>query len=320
MVVVAIPGGTSLGLGRSIVKALLNSGEHTPIVLSRKSSQIPQWLLELGVEVRKVEYSDVETLAEGLKGVHTVICTLLPKDGTFLPSQLNILTAGLRVGISRFAPAEFGCGPKASLQIGMLAAQTPIWDACREAKAQHEGFEWAGFHCGLFMNYLGYGCAKEEEALAGKSRDGEWLFHVKDLKAIIPVEEKDERLVPRITMTELGDVGAFVAAACSLSPGSWKEDFSMVGETLGMDEIVGIIEKVRGKKVDVTYRSLEETGRELVKVRGEGEVMRVFWLELEMCTAKDKVGMCVLESVLNGLCPGVRPTRVEEYVRRYWGG
>jgi uncharacterized protein YbjT (DUF2867 family) len=70
--VVAVPGGSSPGLGRSIVKALLESGEHTPIVLSRSSSQTPDWLAELRVEVRKVDYTDVESLVKGLGGVHTV--------------------------------------------------------------------------------------------------------------------------------------------------------------------------------------------------------------------------------------------------------
>lgn len=111
-------------------------------------------------------------------GVMKVICTLLAKDGTWLDSQLNLLNAGLTASISRFAPAEFGCGPEASKRVGLLKAQTLIWDACRQAKLTHPGFEWAGFHLGLFMNYLGNGCVREEEALAGKSDDGEWIFFI----------------------------------------------------------------------------------------------------------------------------------------------
>jgi uncharacterized protein YbjT (DUF2867 family) len=74
MAVVAVPGGSSPGLGRSIVKALLESGRHTPIVLSRLSSETPKWLTDLGVEVRKVDYTRVDSLVKGLVDVHTVSC------------------------------------------------------------------------------------------------------------------------------------------------------------------------------------------------------------------------------------------------------
>jgi hypothetical protein len=245
-----------------------------------------------------------------------VICTLLAKDGTWLPSQLNLLDASLRVGATRFAPAEFGCGPQASLRVGLLAAQTPIWDACRKARAEHPGFEWAGFHLGLFMNYLGNGCAGEKEALAGKSDDGEFIFYMKDLKAAIPLREDGG--IPRISMMEIGDVGRFVAAACSLPAGAWREDFSMVGETLRMDEVVKIIERVRGKKVEVVSRTTEEIRRE--KEENKEDEMKFFWLELEETYASDKVGEGVIEPVLNGLCPDVKSMSVEEYVTKFWTG
>jgi uncharacterized protein YbjT (DUF2867 family) len=72
MVLVAIPGGTSPGLGRSIVTALVSNKHHTPIVLSRQTSKVPQWLADLKVEVRRVDYASEESLIKGLGGVHTV--------------------------------------------------------------------------------------------------------------------------------------------------------------------------------------------------------------------------------------------------------
>jgi uncharacterized protein YbjT (DUF2867 family) len=72
MVLVAVAGGTSRGLGRSIVRALKEHPDHTPIVFSRKSSKIPQWLEQMGVEVRKVDYFDEGSLIPALEGVHTV--------------------------------------------------------------------------------------------------------------------------------------------------------------------------------------------------------------------------------------------------------
>jgi hypothetical protein len=135
-----------------------------------------------------------------------------------------------------------------------------------------------------------------------------------DMKAIIPLREDGG--IPMISMMEIGDVGRFVAAACDLPPGLWQEDFSMVGETLKMDEVVRIIEEVRGKKMNVTYRTIDEI-REERKKNIEDE-MRVFWLELEETSARDRVGEGVIQPVLNGLCPGVRPMNVKEYISKFW--
>jgi uncharacterized protein YbjT (DUF2867 family) len=73
MITVAIPGGTSPGLGRSILEAIQeHPKELHPVVLSRKSSQTPDWLKKLDIEVRKVDYSSEDSLVEALQGVHTV--------------------------------------------------------------------------------------------------------------------------------------------------------------------------------------------------------------------------------------------------------
>jgi len=72
MVLVVVAGGTSPGLGRSIVRALNEHPEHTPVVLSRLSSTVPRWLKEIGCEVRKVDYQSQESLVAALRNVHTV--------------------------------------------------------------------------------------------------------------------------------------------------------------------------------------------------------------------------------------------------------
>ena len=60
--------------------------------------------------------------------------------------------------------------------------------------------------------------------------------------------------IPRLSLTEISDVGRFTAAACLLPTGAWKEEFNFVGEAIRMDEVIEIIEKVRGRKMEVIYR------------------------------------------------------------------
>lgn len=122
--------------------------------------------------------------------------------------------------------------------------------------------------------------------------------------------------VPRLSLTEIGDVGRFTAAACLLPEGAWKEEFNFVGETISMDEVTKIIEKVRGTRMNVTYRPfrqiVEEEAKETVDWASK------FWLQAELVHALDKAGEGVLEPVHNELVPQVRPISVEEYVRKYW--
>jgi len=68
---VAVAGGSSQ-LGRAIVEALLADGKLTPIILSRESSKTPQWVTDLGVEVRRLNYLSLDSCANALKEVHTV--------------------------------------------------------------------------------------------------------------------------------------------------------------------------------------------------------------------------------------------------------
>lgn len=86
MITVAVPGGTSSGLGRAVVTALKQYDEITPVVLSRQSSSVPQWLKVAGVEVRKVDYSSEESLYNALQGVHTVC---LPPSHLVSPNTLS---------------------------------------------------------------------------------------------------------------------------------------------------------------------------------------------------------------------------------------
>jgi uncharacterized protein YbjT (DUF2867 family) len=85
MVLVAVAGGTSPGLGRSIVTALHIHPDHAPLVLSRSASPTPAWLAELGVPTRKVDYADPDSLRSALEGVHTVRCFTAFKPGKTEP-------------------------------------------------------------------------------------------------------------------------------------------------------------------------------------------------------------------------------------------
>lgn len=168
------------------------------------------------------------------------------------------------------------------------------------------------------MNYLGYGARDEAAALNGRpTADEDWVFvwDVKNMRARIPLSPKGR--VPRISLMEVGDVGRFVAAACALPAGAWKEDFSMVGETLEVDEVVNIVEKVRGREMEVERVPFE---RVVMEEKKQTVVYPdKFWGQLETVLARDEEGEAWVSPVLNGKCPEIEPMRVEEYVKKFWG-
>jgi len=324
MPIVVIAGGTSIGLGRSIVQAILQAypnQEWTPIILSRSPKQ-PDWLpaLDYKPEIKAVDYNDPSSLLSALRGVHTVISVILAIDGTHASSQIALLDAAVQSGCKRFAPSEWACGPKGVLNVDLLAAaKAPVWEACEKS-----GIEWSRFNVGSFMNYLGIGCGQnEDEACAGVDRegdmpDGSGSFLVSMVSNSVELLVKDDGAVPRVTMTEIGDVGRFVARALELE--DWERDMDIVGDTVRLDEVVEIAERVTGKRFDVNRLGRREMEKQLETLVDESDMLKRMWVQLKIMMLGDEVGCGVLNPVANKLCPGVRAVSIEGYLTKYWGG
>jgi hypothetical protein len=207
--------------------------------------------------------------------------------------QRNLLAASVRAGVKRFAPSEFAAGVNAAKTIDGLR---PTLE-------------------GLFMNYLGFGAPNnEEEAVHGIAFEWPVIWDMKNMKAKIPLSPDGN--IPRLSLTEIGDVGRFTAAACLLPTGAWKEEFNFAGETIRMDEVVKIIEKVRGRNMEVIYRPYEQIVKEEAKETIEWP--NKFWLQAEIVHARDEAGEGVLEPIHNDMVPQVKPLSVEGYLRKYW--
>lgn len=73
MITIAVAGGSSPGLGRAVVSAIREyPSQLEVIVLSRQTSESPDWLRDAEIEVRKVDYASEDSLFKALQGVHTV--------------------------------------------------------------------------------------------------------------------------------------------------------------------------------------------------------------------------------------------------------
>ena len=318
MVLVAVAGGTSPTLGRAIVTAIAQTA-NTPIILSRAKPDESQPATVYGAEVRYVDYAAHDSLVAGLRGVHTVISMLKIPGPEWSTYQLNLLAAAEAAGAARFAPSEFELGPLGDGRVDILRLKLPVWDACRAARKRGT-LETARFQNGAFMNYLGLGVPRDREPALHGLADAPIVWDVGNMTAEVPI--KADGSAPRVTLTEIGDVGRFVAAACELEDGRWEENMSMVGETIGIDEVVQLVEEVRGEKMQVTTVSKEELDRRAASIQGLGatreEVVCKMTSQFELAMVEERIGLSTLEPVVNKLCPQVKPVTVREYLQKCW--
>ena len=271
--------------------------------------------------MRYVDYTSVSSLTSALQGVETVISVLKIPGPEWITYQLNLLTAAKEAGVKRFAPAEYEIGPVALGKVDILALKPPVWEACEKSE-----LECARFCCGMFMNYLGLGhkfegkMRKKEKELLHGFQDEPMIWDVGKRKAELPV--KDDGTFPAVTLTEIGDIGRFVAAACELPLGKWEKTMSMVGDTINVDEVVGLLVKYVGASFEVSKVGRQELQSRADSVQGIGssreELLKKMTAQIEMVILEEEVQACVLDPVINRLCPSVKPYNVDSYLEQLY--
>ena len=164
---------------------------------------------------------------------------------------------------------------------------------------------WSGWLMGLSFWMGGW---RAELPILARGGDGEG-------------EGAGKRSFPRVVLTDFGDVGKFVAAACELEDGAWEEEMGMIGDLVTVDEVVKLVEEVTAskKKIDVQMDGKEELERRVKSVEGIGatreEIVMKMVSQIEICMIE---GKNVFESVVNRLCPHVKPGSVKEYLAKWW--
>lgn len=349
MPTLALAGGTSPSLGRAIVRAIFEAPKYDAwkLVILSRSSRTPAWLQAVDPRAQRhtihaVDYSSSDSLVSPLKGVHTLISVTSAYDGTQAQTQINLLEAALKSGCKRFAPAQWGFGHKGWANIpSMQWTNDGVFEEC--AKHEHE-IEISYFNFGSFMNYIGLGIFPtstvesdqgkaiaimkqgggympgEDEAIEGLQRqgplaDGSGAFLIGLKNAIAELPIRPDGQWPRVTMTSMGDVGRFVAASLELS--KWEKNMSMAGETLTMGELLSHAEEVTGKKFKVDVLKSEDVEKKLESC-AEEDFMTRLWCEFNLAYSRDQVDETVLQPVVNGLCPGIKPISVREYMEKFW--
>ncbi|CAP79919.1 Pc12g02920 [Penicillium rubens Wisconsin 54-1255] len=310
MPTLAIAGGTSAGLGRAIVTAVISSEQSSwNIVILSRNPSAPLWLRAIdkdgtSAQIHPVNYHCVDSLAAALNGVHTVVSVTSAVDGSQAKIQINLLEAAVKAGCKRFAPSQWGFGPIGSENISVLKwGNEGVWDACVKQK---DKIESAKFNIGSFMNYIGHGIYP----IPSPTSDEETTLRQ---NGVAELPQTEDGRWPRISMTSLRDVGRFVAASLDLP--EWEEDMTMVGDTLTMGELLTHAEAVTGKKFQVDVikpRDLE------MKLSAQDDFMGLMWAEFKLAYTRDLEDEVVLQPVVNRLCPAIIPMSARQYMEEYW--
>jgi hypothetical protein len=227
--------------------------------------------------------------------------------------QLNLLNAAIEAGCRRFAPSEFALCEQSQAQVDLLQPKNVVWEAVK-GKVEKGLIDAARFPCGMFMNYLGIGVGgeQEKEARAGFA-EGAFLVHLDAEPAYVVVPVRADGSAPSLTLTDIRDVGRFVAAALELEEWGGRE-LGMAGDTLGFEELIRLCERYTGKKIEVRRVTIQQLEERLKEIPDEDMLKRMD-CQIAMACARDG---SVVPGVLNEVC-SVQPVKVEEFLRKYWG-
>ncbi|KIV89049.1 hypothetical protein, variant [Exophiala mesophila] len=333
MVRVAVAGGTSPTLGRSIVTAILENGRHDVVILSRKVPDRESAPTEAyGAPIAYVDYSSGPSLTAALQGCQIVISVLKILDPqAMIDTHLALLAACVTAKISRFSPSDWSLGPLSHSQVDLLESRNQLWKSCSELAAEH-GIYCADFQNGAFMNYFAQGKkfpndkeGQAEEAYAlGGLKDGMMLKYINlpSQKLIIPLTSDGTPSL--ITMTLLDDIGKFVAAAIDLPPEQWQGHLSMAGDTFTYEHVYslmqdqGLVLPHETTTIDQCQTLIDDLDKALTHHFSLETLIEKMVAQMIQVHCRGEIGGGQLQPTLNQLCPEVKSTTIAEYLQRVY--
>jgi len=280
------------GIAGHIVDYLVAEKKHHVVVLTRKEQ--PD-LSQRGVDVRVVDYENIESLKSALKDVHTVISGL---GVVSAESSRNLIHAAEASGVKRFVPSEWAADVKAyPLMLPLYAFKLEPRELLEKSK-----LEYTLVCDGLFMDYLLPKGAKKY------FKDVGIPISVPDKKAVIP--GNGEALV---TLTTGDDIGHAIGELLHVADGAWEKYTYIVGETTTWNKITHAAEQITGTKFAVTYRSEQEINKALKEAAGD--MMKQFFAGIDMVYAQGVLALPHRSPAVDTF----HYTTTEEFMKAYYG-
>ncbi|KAH7102517.1 NAD(P)-binding protein [Auriculariales sp. MPI-PUGE-AT-0066] len=272
----AVAGGAG-SLGAFITSELLAQGAKVT-VLSSKSADVPA-----GATLAIVDYANKDSLVAAIKGAEVVISAV---SGPGMAHQPLLVQAAKEAGVKHFVPSEFGMRTTdlpLELQTGAIGEKIKVQKLLREA-----GLTYTLYYVGLFSDWFfiplfGFDFANKKISIVGPGNTP-------------------------ISWTSRKDIGYFVAYTLTHLPKSRLENqpLDVEDEKLTFNQIVDILQEVRGEKFEVTHTSVEEA-ENAVKEKGHDALVEFINLQAHR-------GYLDGGKTDNHLIPGFKPQSVREAV------
>ncbi len=224
---IAVTGATG-HLGRLVLENLLERGmEPARIAALVRSPEKAEGLAALGVQVRRGDYSQPETLGPALQGVERLLLVSSSEVGRRAEQHRNVVGAARAAGVKLLAYTS------------ILKADTSAMQLAAEHRATEEAIRASGLpfvflRNGWYLeNYTGnLASALEHGALLGSAGEG------------------------RVSAATRADFAA-AAAAVLTGPGHENRAYELGGDqAFTLAELAGIVAEVSGRPVE--YRDLPE--------------------------------------------------------------
>ncbi|KAK9778850.1 putative NmrA-like family protein [Seiridium cardinale] len=251
MTVIAVAGGLG-DLGRLITNALFDHGKYEVYVMSRKIVQdSPGRTSPLTgksyTPIIQTDYSSEEALTEQLTKHHVdvVICAFVMDCDSASDAQLRLIRAAERSpSVRRFIPSEFNVEYNVPDNVLPYLEKRFHLIARRELE-QTSTLEYAYIYPGMFMDYFGL------PRVASSLRP--LCFFVDPEKGLAVLPDDGEA---KMSMTFTTDATRYIALALELD--KWPRILSTVASTVTLNELVRLVEKSLGRKLEVHYQPVEK--------------------------------------------------------------
>lgn len=294
--------GATGDLGRLIAQALLSSSEIALHVLVRPQSRGKVAALEAaGVTIHEGELGDAAqapAIDRAVAGAFSVVSAVQGGPAMIIDAQLALFRAALRAGVRRFIPSDY------SYNLFAVPEGANINSDWRRAFARQARDEQAGAAPTIQIVHVLNGCFLDHGVLFG------FLGAIDPAagKAFLWGEGKHA-----MDFTTMVDTAAFTAEAAT-DERDVPDHFNVAGDTLDFQGLVAAYQCGTGQTLDIQYLgTLDDLSAEIERGQRDSNVPRFLPLMYYRAMLD---GTAKLGPLINHRYPHIRPTTVEEYLRR----
>jgi len=273
--------------GRHITRECLKLENLLVSVLVRnpdKEKDLMEQITKSGGRVIKGDLTKPETLIDVTKGIHTVISAVVGDFKTVVEGQKLILEDGIKNGLKRFAPSEFGLDVWGKIPKGehyFVDQRLTFREILSKSKVP-------GLHftLGMFM-----------EAFAFFNRESFTYWGSPDTK---------------LDLTSQEDAARYLAAAVA---NMYFGDIMVIGDELTIIQARDIYNKITGKNLAlVKGGTIEDLKKKAVEAREKGDFSSAIAYGYGIFVWD---GRAKIKDRMNSEFPEVKPLSFEDFVKKY---